>query len=92
MTPVRILSVSLLLSLMASLAASQALAQALSPGPSPGEEERVQLIVSRPEPPTAKHKGAESGMHERMRGAIRQHAERRGPSFGVDEGRGLVRA
>lgn len=77
MTKVCTRYVPLLLGLMASLAASQALAQALAPASSSGEEERVQLIISRPQPPTAKDKGAKSQhsrMHERMRDAITKHA------------------
>jgi hypothetical protein len=67
--------VPFLLVLMASLAAGPVLAQALSPEASPSEEERVQLIISKP--PTAKDKESRSWLSqlgERLRDAIKKHS------------------
>jgi hypothetical protein len=75
MPHVRTQSVPLLLGLMASLAVGPVLAQALSPEASPSEEERVQLIISKP--PTAKDKESRSRLSqlgERLRDAIKKHS------------------
>ena len=75
MPHVRTQSVPLLLGLMASLVAGPVLAQALSPEASPSEEERVQLIISKP--PAAKDKESRSRLSqlgERLRDAIKKHS------------------
>src|SRR5688572_13493854 len=77
MTKARALSVPLLLGLLASLATSEAPAQAPSPAASPGEEERVQLIIARRQPPRAKRKHQQVWlwrMLARMRNAVAKHA------------------
>ena len=67
-------SLPFLVGLMACFAANSVLAQSLSPGSSPAEEERVQLIISKP-PSFAKDKQDKSRVaHERMRDAFKKHS------------------
>jgi hypothetical protein len=70
-------STLLLLGLVASLAAGPALSQSVSPGSSPAEEERVQVVVTKPTPAAQKGKQAkppEQQMPEGMREALKQHS------------------
>ena len=70
-------SVLLLLALIASLAAGPVLSQTVLPGSSAAEEERVQVIVTKPGPSAPKGKEAKSPpkqMPEGMRDALKQHS------------------
>ena len=70
-------SFPLVLGLMGSLAASPALAQSLLPGSSTAQEERVQVIVTRPAPSTHKGnapKALSPQMPEGMRDALKEHS------------------
>jgi hypothetical protein len=70
-------STLLLLGLVASLAAGPALSQSVSPGSAPAEEERVQVVVTKPTPAAQKGKQAkppEQQMPEGMRDALKQHS------------------
>ena len=77
MPHVRAQFLPLLVGLTASFAASQVLAQALSPEATPVDEERVQLIISKPPSSTQKEKDKEGKSrlsHERMRDAFKTHS------------------
>jgi hypothetical protein len=77
MSRARAHSILFLLALIASLAAGPALSQSVSPGSSPAEEERVQVIVTKPGSPAQKGKEAKSQpaqLPEGMRDALKQHS------------------
>jgi hypothetical protein len=81
MSRIGVQSILWLLGLIASLAVGPALSQSVSPDSSPAEEERVQVIVTKPAPAAQKAKQAkppEQQMPEGMRDALKQHSGQTG--------------